>query len=179
MNRSGLTTRIIPVHILTASYRILGDVKVTNTGMQGLLGDSTHSYIVVTEASLARIHDPDTLVKKVESVRVLKNHIHSASLKRRQDIGPKGLKRMGYQRLHKFDVQITDASYEYEGVLEWYGPFDFSALIASDTWDFIPIFEAYLRSIKYPGLNVGAPAMLLNRTHIATFIHSLRKEEEE
>lgn len=178
MNRHGLTTRIIPAHILTASYRILGDVKVTNTGMQGLLSDSTHSYIIVTEASLARIHDPDTLVKRVESIRVLKEHIYSASLKRRQDIGPKGLKRAGYQRLYKFDVQITDASYEYDGVLEWYGPFDFSALMAPGGWDFLPLFDAHLRSIKYPGLNVSAPAMILNRKHIASFIHSLQKKND-
>jgi len=178
MNRRGLTTRIIPAHILTAGYRILGDVKVTNTGMQGLLTDNTHSYIIVTEASLARIHDPDTLVKRVESIRILKEHIYSASLKRRQDIGPKGLKRAGYQQLYKFDVQITDDFYEYQGILEWYGPFDFSALMAPGGWDFLPIFEAHLRSIKNPGLDVTAPAMILNRKHIASFIHTLRKEDE-
>lgn len=178
MNRSGLTTRIIPAHILTPSYRILGDVKVTNTGMQGLLTDNTHSYIMVTEASLARIQDPDTLVKRVESIRVLKEHIYSTSLKRRQDIGPKGLKRAGYQRLYKFDVQITDNSYEYEGILEWYGPFDFSALMAPGGWDFLPIFDARLRSTKHAGLNVTAPAMLLNRKHIASFIHTLRKNND-
>jgi len=146
--------------------------------MQGLLSDSTHSYIIVTEASLARNHDPDTLVKRVESLRLLKDHIHSASLKRRQDIGPKGLKRTGYQRMHKFDVQVTDACYEYEGILEWYGPFDFSVLIAPEGWDFLPLYEAKLRSVQYPGLSVTSPAMLINRTHIATFIHSLRKEDD-
>ncbi|MFO8037110.1 MAG: hypothetical protein R6U57_10840 [Anaerolineales bacterium] len=178
MNRRGLTTRIIPVHILTASYRILGEIKVSNTGMQGLLTDNTSSYVIVTDASLARVHDPNTLFKEVEAVRVLKNHIHSAGLKRRQDIGPKGLKRVGYERLFKFDVQITNAVYEYEGILEWFGPFDFSALISTGPWDFIPLYETSVRAIEHPELYVTAPAMLLNRTHISSFLHSIRKNSE-
>lgn len=178
MNRRGLTTRIIPVHILTASYRILGEVKVTNTGLEGLLMDSTHSFVVVTEASLARIQEPNTLVREVEAIRLLKQHIHSAGVKRRQDIGPKGLKRAGYQRFHRFDVQVTNAFYEYEGILEWYGPFDFAVLIREGPWDFLPLYDATVRGIEAPDLFVTAPAMLLNRSHIATFLHSLRKEDE-
>ena len=178
MNRSGLTTRIIPAHILTASYRILGEVKVTNTGLQGLLTDNTSSYIIVTEASLARVRNPNSLIKEMEAVRVLKDHIHSAGLKRRQDVGPKGLKRAGYERFHRFDVQITNAVYEYNGILEWFGPFDFSSLISGGHWDFLPLYETSVRSIEHPDLYVTAPAMLLNRMHIATFQHELRKDAD-
>jgi hypothetical protein len=38
MAQRTLTKRIIPVHVLTASYRIAGTVKVSNAGLNGLLG---------------------------------------------------------------------------------------------------------------------------------------------
>ncbi|MEE9599596.1 MAG: hypothetical protein V3V66_03965, partial [Anaerolineales bacterium] len=87
MAQGALTKRIIPVHILTASYRIAGTVKVSNTGLFGLLTDSTSSFMSIMDASLGRIHDPDFLVQKLEDIRLVKDQIHSASVKRRQDIG--------------------------------------------------------------------------------------------
>ncbi len=179
MAQRTLTSRIIPVHVLTASYRIAGTCKVSNTGLNGLLADPTSSFMKIMDASLARIHDPDYLVQRLDEIRLVKDHIQSASLKRRQDVGPKGITRPGYENFNKFKVAITDSAYEYEGVLEWPGRFDFTALMSGGTWEYLPIFEGTVRSIVYPELTISSPAMLVNRKHIATFTHALYKEERK
>ena len=179
MAQRTLTKRIIPVHVLTASYRIAGTVKVSNTGLNGLLSDPTSQFMTIMDASMARIHTPDFLVQKVEDIRLVKDLIHSASLKRRQDVGPKGITRPGYEHVNVFNIAITDSTYEYEGVLEWPGRFDFTALMSGGTWEYLPIFDATVRSIIYPGLEIKSEAMLINRRHIATFDHSLKKADED
>ena len=179
MTQRALTKRIIPVHVLTASYRIAGTAKVSNTGLNGLLSDQTSQYMTIMDASLGRIHDPDFLVQKLEDIRLVKDQIHSASLKRRQDIGPKGITRPGYEKVNIFNIAITDSTYEYEGVLEWPGRFDFTALMSGGTWEYLPIFNGTVRSIVYPELEIKSEAMLINRKHIATFTHKLLKADED
>ncbi len=179
MTERALTKRIIPIHVLTASYRIAGSVKVSNSGLSGLLSDQTSSYMTIMDASLGRIHDPDFLVQKLSDIRLVKDQIHSASVKRRQDIGPKGITRPGYEHVNIFNIAITDSAYEYEGCLEWPGRFDFTALMSGGTWEYLPIFDGIVRSIVYPELEIKSEAMLVNRKHIATFTHALKKEAEE
>lgn len=178
MSAQSLTTRLIPVHILTASYRILGDVRVTNTGLNGVLTDSTTAFMQVGNANLARLHEPDKLVKTLDEIRLVKTHIRSASLKRRQDVGPKPISRPGYTRVNHFKVEMTDAVFEYEGVFEWPGRFDFTAVISGGSWDFLPIYEGVVRSIEIPEFSISSPAMLVNRNHISTFTHTLYKENQ-
>ena len=62
MAQRALTKRIIPVHVLTSSYRIAGTVKVSNTGLNGLLTDQTSEFMTIMDASMARIQTPDFLV---------------------------------------------------------------------------------------------------------------------
>jgi len=178
MSQGALTKRIISVHVLMASYRIAGSVKVSNSGLNGLLTDSTSSFMTIMDASLGRIHDPDFLVQKLEDIRLVKDKIHCVSLKRRQDIGPKGITRPGYKNVNAFNIAVTDSTYEYEGTLEWPGRFDFTALMSGGTWEYLPIFEGTVRSIVYPELEIKSEALLINRKHIATFTHGLRKSGE-
>jgi len=179
MSNHSLTTRIIPVHILTSSYRILGDVRVSNTGLNGLLTDSTSAFMQVGNASLARLTQPDKLVKKLPEIRLVKAQIHSASLKRRQDVGPKPITRPGYSHVNSFQVEMTDPAFEYEGVFEWPGRFDFTAVISGGSWEFLPIYQGRVRSIEHPDFSISSPAMLVNRNYIATFTHTLHQDEDE
>ena len=179
MAQGALTKRIIPVHVLTASYRIAGTAKVSNSGLSGLLTDSTSEFMTIMDASLGRIHEPDFLVQKLNEIRLVKDQIHIASVRRRQDIGPKGITRPGYENFNTFNIAVTDSIYEYEGILEWPGRFDFTALMSGGGWEYIPIFEGTARSIFYPELEVKSEAMLVNRSQIATFTHSLRKDDDD
>ena len=167
MTQRALTKRIIPVHVLTASYRIAGTVKVSNAGLNGLLTDPTSEFMTIMDASLGRIHDPDFLVQKLEDIRLVKDQIHAASIKRRQDIGPKGITRPGYENVNTFNIAITDATYEYEGLLEWPVRFKFTALMSGGTWEYLPIFDGTVRSIVYPELEIASEAILIKRAQIA------------
>lgn len=179
MANQSLTTRIIPVHILTSGYRIVGDVRVTNTGLNGLLTDTTSAFMQVGNVNLARLHQPDKLVKKLDELRLVKNHIHSASVKRRQDIGRQPISRPGYSHVNCFQVEMTDSTFEYEGIFEWPGRFDFKAVISGGSWEFLPIYEGLVRSIEHPEFSVTSQAMLVNRNHIETFTHKMYKDEDE
>ena len=179
MAQRALTKRIIPVHVLTASYRIAGTVKVSNSGLTGLLTDPTSQFMTIMDAGLVVIYDPDLLVQGLPDIRLVKDQIHSASVKRRQDIGPKGITRPGYEKVNVFNIAITDSTYEYEGILEWPGRFNFTALMSGGTWEYLPIFEGTVRSIFYPELEIRSDAMLINRTHIATFTHGFKREDED
>ena len=179
MAQVALTKRIIPVHVLTASYRIAGTVKVSNSGLRGLLTDSTSQFMTIMDASLGRIHDPDFLVQKLADIRLVKDQIHSASVKRRQDINPKGITRAGYENVNTFNIAITDSTFEYEGCLEWPGRFDFKALMSGGTWEYLPVYDGTVRSIVYPEMEIKSEAMLINRKHIATFTHALKRDVEE
>lgn len=179
MAQRALTKRIIPVHVLTASYRIAGTAKVSNAGLSGLLTDTTSEFMTIMDASLGRIHEPDFLVQKLNEIRLVKDQIHSASVRRRQDIGPKGITRAGYENLNSFNIAVTDSSFEYEGILEWPGRFNFTALMSGGTWEYLPIFEGTVRSIYYPELEIRSEAMLVNRNQIATFTHSMRKDDDD
>jgi hypothetical protein len=179
MAQGALTKRNIQIHVLTASYRIAGIVSVGNAGLSGLLMDRTSQFMTIIDAKIGRIHEPEFLVQEVAGIRLVKNKIHTVSVKRRQDIGPKGITRPGYDRVNVFNIGITDAIYEYEGILEWPGRFDFTALMTGGTWEYLPIFEGTVRSIVYPEMEIKSDAMLVNRKHVATFTHSLKKEDED
>ena len=179
MAQAALTKRIIPVHVLTSSYRIAGTVKVSNSGLTGLLTDQTSQFMTIMDASLGRIHDPDFLVQKLADIRLVKDQIHSASVKRRQDLSPKGITRAGYENVNTFNIAITDSTFEYEGCLEWPGRFDFKALLSGGTWEYLPIFNGTVRSIVYPEMEIKSEAMLINRKNIATITHALKRDVEE
>ncbi len=179
MAQTALTKRIIPVHVLTASYRIAGTAKVSNSGLSGLMTDSTSQFMTIMDASLGRIHDPDFLVQKLPDIRLVKDQIHSASVKRRQDIGPRGITRAGYEHVNKFHIAVTDSTFEYEGCLEWPGRFDFKALMSAGTWEYLPVFDGIVRSIIYPEMEIKSEAMLINRKHIATFTHAMKKADQD
>lgn len=168
MTQSALTRRSIPINALTASYRICGDIEVTNTGILGVLNDHTHSYMGVHNVRLARIHMPDKLVEQVGILRLVKRHIYLIGLERRKDIGPQALARGGYERLQQYEVSITDAIYEYTGTLEWPGRFDFSALLADGSRDFIPLYDVRLRGVLLPNVKIKSAAVLFNKNFIST-----------
>lgn len=164
MDTSPRTHRFLPVDILTSSYRVVGKVSVSTNGVMGMMNDPTHSYMEVMDARLARIHMPTKLVDHFEVVRMFKRQVFALALARREDLGPQALVRGGFGTLTEYPVRVTTQVYEIEGKVEYPGRFDFSALMAEGSRDFIPIFDATLTAILIPTLRVESPGMLFNRT---------------
>lgn len=166
MDTSPRTHRFLPADILTSSYRVVGKISVSTNGAMGLMNDPTHSYMEVMDARLARIHMPTKLVDHFEVVRMFKRQIFAIALPRREDLGPQALVRGGFGTVTEYPVRLTTQVYEIEGTVEYPGRFDFSALMAEGTRDFVPIFDAILTATLIPTLRVESPGMLFNRKQV-------------
>ena len=100
------THHFVPVDILTASYRVVGKMMVSNTGIIGLLNNPNTSFMEIHDARLARIHMPTKLADHFEVTRLTKSHLLIVSLNRREDIGPQSLARAGYATVKQYPVLV-------------------------------------------------------------------------
>lgn len=166
MDTAPRTHRFLPADILTSSFRVVGKVAVSTNGVMGVMNDPTHSYMEVLDARLARIHMPTKLVDHYEVIRLFKRQIFAIALARREDLGPQAVVRGGFGTVTEYPVRLTTQVYEIEGKVEYPGRFDFSALMAEGTRDFVPIFDATLTAVLIPTLRVESPGMLFNRTQV-------------
>jgi hypothetical protein len=161
-----VTHRVVSADFFTPSYRIVGKVMVPNTGLMGLINDTTNSFMEILDARLARAHMPSKLVDHYEVVRVVKSQIFAIALTRREDLGPQALTRGGYVRLNEYPVRITTPVYELMGSLEWAGRFEFSTIMIEGSREFVPIYSAMITAILIPSLKVESQAVLFNRRQV-------------
>src|SRR5512133_347081 len=161
-----MTHRVVAADFFTPSYRIVGKVMVPNTGLMGLMNDTTNSFMEILDARLARVHMPSKLVDHYEVVRIVKGQIFAVALNRREDLGPQALARGGYVRLNEYPVRITTPVYELIGNLEWAGRFEFSTIMIEGSRDFVPIYNSMLTAILIPSLKVDSQAAMFNRKQV-------------
>ena len=74
-----LITRNIPAEFMTVNHYIFGQVKVSNTGMLGLLYDATTSFVELNDASVARIVKPDKIINYATLMWLVKDQIDYAA----------------------------------------------------------------------------------------------------
>lgn len=165
MDTSPRTYRYLPVDIYTSGYRVVGKVMVSNSGVIGLMNDSTHSAMEVHDARLAKIHMPTKLVDHYEMVRMVKTRVVVLCMPRREDLGPVALVRGGYGTINKYPARVTTQTYEVEGTLELPGRFDFQGLMFDGSREFFAMFDAVLTAILIPNLRVESSGILVNRNH--------------
>lgn len=174
------TYRFIPADVYTSGYRVVGKIMVSTHGLLGILNDITKSHLEVHDARMARIHMPTKLVDHFEIVRLVKSQIYALCAARREDLGPSAVVRGGYSSVSPLPARLTTHVYEIEGKLEVAGRFDFSALIADKTRNFIPLFDATLTAILIPNVRVESPGILFNREQIdiMALLNQRAKEEK-
>jgi len=167
---SPIPNRLIPAEILTSSHYIFGQIKVIQSGLVGMLTDTTTSYIEVNEASIAPVHKPASVVNYTTQLYLVRSEIAAVSLRKRDYMGLQGVLKSGYQRQIPYQVQISTRNYDLTATLEWSGRFEFSALITEGTSHFIILYDVSLTAPLYPDLKIEAPVMLLNRAFLETLI---------
>ena len=178
--QQSLTHHFVPVDILTNSYRVVGKMMVSNTGVVGLLNNPNTSFMEIHDARLARIHMPTKLADHFEVIRLTKVNLLIVSLNRREDIGPQSLARGGYVTTKQYEVLVTMQNYEMEGFLEWQGRFDFRVMMAEGTRDFVPLYNSKVTGVLIPTLKIQSSVMLFNRTQVDLMgLLNQRKKEEE
>ena len=166
MDTSPRTYRFLPADVYTSGYRIVGKIMTATSGMMGIMNDITKSHLEIHDARLARIHMPTKLVDHYEVVRVVKQHVFAMCTARREDLGPTAVLRGGYSNITSMPARLASQVYEVDGKLEMSGRFDFAALIADKTRNFIPVFESVLTAILIPNVKVESPAILFNREYV-------------
>lgn len=166
MDTSPRTYRFLPADIYISGYRVVGKVMISTNGIMGVLNDMTRSHLELHDARMARIHMPSKLVDHFEVVRLVKSQIFAICAARREDLGPAGIQRGGYSSISPLPVRLMTQVYEIEGKLEVAGRFDFAALIADKSRNFIPVYEAVLTAILIPNLKAESPGVLINREKV-------------
>ncbi len=166
MPEPNVTHRMLPADFLTPSYRVVGKLMVPNTGMVGMMNDTTTSFMEVLDAKLAKTHMPTKLAGEYEVVDIVKANVFAVCLTRREDVGPQALARGGYQNMIKYNIRVTTQVYELEGTIEWAGRFDFATIMVEGIRDFVPLYDAVLTAILIPQLRIESPAVLFNRKQV-------------
>ena len=169
---SQTTQRLIPVEILTSSRYIFGQIKVIQSGLVGMLTDTTNSILEINEASIAPVYKPSSVMNYTPQLYMVRSEICAVCLNKREYMGTQGLMKSGYQRLFPYLVQIITRMYQLTGTLEWSGRFEFSALITEGTSNFIIIYDSKLTSPLYPEIKIESPVTLLNRNFLESLIVS-------
>ncbi len=167
---SPIPNRLIPAEILTTSHYIFGQIKVLHSGLVGMLTDMTTSYIEVNDASLAAAHKPASVVNYTSQLYMVRSEIAAVCLNKREYLGLQGVLKSGYQRLIPYPVQISTRTFDVTGTLEWSGRFEFPALIAEGTSNFLILYDAMLTAPLYPELKIESPIIVLNRAFLETLI---------
>jgi hypothetical protein len=179
MPEPNVTHRMLAADFLTLSYRIVGKMMAPNTGVVGMMNDSTTSFMEVLEAKLARVHMPTKLVGEYNVIDLVKRNVFAVCLTRREDVGPQALARGGYQNLVNYSIRITTQVYELEGTLEWAGRFDFATVMVGGIRDFVPLYNATLTSILIPQFRIESPAILFNRKYVDLLALLTEKKESQ
>ncbi len=167
---SPVLNRLIPAEILTSSHYIFGQIKVIQSGLLGMLTDTTNSFLEVDEASIAPIFKPSNVMNYASQLFMVRSEIAAVCLGKRDYMGLQGMMKSGYQRLVPYPVQISTRTYDLNGTIEWSGRFEFSALISEGTSHFFMVYDAMLTAPLYPELKIESPVILLNRDYLESLI---------
>lgn len=166
-----LITRNIPAEFITSNHYMFGQIKVTNTGLMGLLSDTTTSYLEINDASIARIVKHEKIINYASVLWVVKAQLVAVALQKPDYVGSAALVRGGYTRYNSYPIQVTTPIYEIVGTLEWLGRFDFSVIMGDGTNAFLVLYDAVILANLFPNFRLECPALLLNRRFIDTLVY--------
>ncbi|MCU0485697.1 MAG: hypothetical protein MUC85_06250 [Anaerolineales bacterium] len=158
--------RSVPADFLTTNHYILGQVKVGNMGMIGLLSDITTRSIEVSDANITRIVKPDKVLDYAQVLWLVKQQIICVCLSKREYAGSVSMARAGYTRLQPVTVRILSPVYEIQGTIEWSGRLEFASLMSEGTTNYISVYEAVITATLFPALHIETPVLLFNRSYM-------------
>jgi hypothetical protein len=179
MNMPGMSQRWINVDLLTTEYRVVGRVLVGNSGLNGLLNDSTKSFIEIRQAQIAYLHQPNQIVSRFESTFILKDRIYVTCLERRDFAGPQPYAHHGYTSYQEYPLHISFSGFEMDCCIEWTGRFDMSALLVDKMGRFMLVYDSFLDSSLIAGITVNTPAAMINMNRVDLISLAPRPEPTE
>ena len=176
------TNLLVPIEVFTATYRVVGQVRIRSTGLWALIHDRTTDYLEIYNAQLASLVRPQTILATYQVLSIAKVGIHALVAQKPAHLGPSVIPR-DYQGKRAYTVWGVTQVFEMQGTFYWRGPFSSAAVLSDHKDAFLPLFDAYLRTAVLPTLKLKAPALLANRNKIDLFAplsaRARASEEEE
>ena len=167
---SPITNRLVPAELLTSSHYIFGQIRVSQSGLLGMLTDTTNSHLEINDASIAPIHKPSSVMNYTPQLYLVRSEVAAVCLSKREYMGLQGVMKGGFQRLFPYVVQISTRTFDITGTIEWSGRFEFSALITEGTSNFFIVYDATLTAPLHPDLKIESPVTILNRNFLESLI---------
>lgn len=179
MSLSGITNHFINVDIMTTDYRIVGKVLVGNSGLIGLLSDTTRTFLEVRQSQVAYLHQPTRLSNQFDIAHIKRDKVFAVAAQRREDIGPLSLAHRSYTNYQRYPIHLGMGGYEIDMVMEWTGRFEISALIAENAHSFVPGYQAVIRSNDLSSLVIQSPALMVNFSLMEIIAPAVEKSTEK
>ncbi|MGE5140765.1 MAG: hypothetical protein ACM3JD_14950 [Rudaea sp.] len=155
------------VTVLTRSHSISGQVSLRNRRFSDLLNDKRESALIVNEASLARLSNPDSPIRHQQLMIVPKNEIALAFENDTAPGRPRNL--YAYVRKVAHDVLLTLDGAEVSGCMHTNGPLSDLALyefVVTGAGDFFPVTEATVSFGENEHQTVNSSTVLVNRRRV-------------
>src|SRR5262245_2900527 len=99
--------RYISGDFFTGPYRMTGRRSVGASGAVGVLNDTTRSAVVCDDVYISYVINPGSILAHYTNARVTKSGLEVLLVTKKEDIGPVGYARTGYQRLINYPVLVT------------------------------------------------------------------------
>lgn len=158
-----MVSKPISAEIYTTSHRILGGIHPIGHGLYSFLNMPTTSYVEIDGAKLSRLHQPNRLIARYQSLWLVKQEIVAVLVSSKGEIGPTSFGGVGYRGREPQWLHVVLGGYEFRGMMETAGKFNFGEVMFGGESIFLPLFNAELTAILFPKIQVEAPALLFNR----------------
>lgn len=163
MGRCALVDRPTMLEIFTTTHRITGQLHPGPQGLFAFVNRPTESSIEIEAARVHALHQLPEEAESFPSLWMVKAEIAVMAVGSRGEIGSTGGARGGYTKPFPHRVRILLTGYELRALVESAGKLDFSSLVLEGERLFVPAFEAELRAVLFPRVQLAAGGVLFNR----------------
>jgi hypothetical protein len=165
----GTVRDVISGDFFTPGYRLTAKLHVGHAGLVRLLNDTTFSLAEFQDVYLSRANEPGKILTHFSVARVPKTRLELALVGRREDVGPLGVARGGFAKVHEHPVLVTTGNFEIRGSLEQPGRLDVPAVLFEGSAKFFLLHKATIVALAAPDVQFTAEAVLVNRSRIDLF----------
>ena len=165
----GTVRDVISGDFFTPGYRLTGKLNVGHPGLFRQLNDTTSSLAEIQDVYLSRAIEPGKILTHFSVVRVPKNRLELALVSRREDVGPLGVARGGFAKVHEHPVLVATSNFEIRGILEQPGRLDVPVVLFEGSAKFFLLYKATIVALFAPEVQFTAAAVLVNRSRIDLF----------
>jgi hypothetical protein len=165
----GSVRDVISGDFFTPGYRLTGKLSVGHAGLIRQLNDTTSSLAEFQDVYVSRASEPGKILTHFSMALVPKTRLELALVSRREDIGPLGVARGGFAKVHEHQVLVATSNFEVRGVLEQPGRLDVPSVLFEGSAKFFLLYKATIIALAAPEVQFTAGAVLVNRSRIDLF----------